>query len=360
MSATSSEERCLMDKMFVRNFFIFLVILLCAVGTLGTILITGDKELDQTDHLIEQTYEVILEAEKLTSLVESILSAQRGYLLTGDESMMERYESKKGEISETLAHLSELTSTNQSQQSRLDEIRNYISNFTARLEERANIHQIKTTPQLMDGVEMVNTNKNDILRLNASILEEEYNFLNDRIRAVERKKGFYLASLIIALAVGTVLLLLFNAFLLNAQRKRSNIEESLRQSEDRFALAIEGTQDGIFDWDLKTNKVFYSRRFFEMLGYNKSAYEGSPEDSKDLIHPEDVDKVWGVAEQYLDGKLSEYSQEFRIKHSSGRWVWLYQTSSRFDSSSGRLLIKKSNPSILSTIWMPWSINPFKV
>lgn len=311
-----------MDRVFIRNFFIFMVILLGAVGTLGYFLVAGDRELDRTDQLIDRTYEVILEAEKVGSLIESILSSQRGYLLTGDESFMERYEAKKAALSETIARLSELTKDNQAQQSRLDEIRRFTNDFTTRLEERATIDDVNVHPKLLDGIDAVNSMKNNILRVNSAVLQEEYGLLNERIGVVEGKKSFYLNSLMVGMAVGTVILLLFNAFLLNAQRKRSKIAASLKQTEDRFAIAIDGTQDGIFDWDLEKDKIFYSRRYFEMLGYNKGAHIGTPEESTSLLHPEDADKVKDIVAKYLDGSLSEYSQEFRMKHNSGRWVWI--------------------------------------
>ena len=307
-----------MDRVFIRNFFIFMVILLGAVGTLGYFLIAGDRELDRTDQLIDRTYEVILEAEKVGSLIESILSSQRGYLLTGDESFMERYETKKAALSETIARLSELTKENQAQQSRLDEIRRFTNDFTT----RATTDDVNVHSQLLDGIDAVNSMKNNILRVNSAVLQEEYGLLNERIGVVEGKKSFYLNSLMVGMAVGTVILLLFNAFLLNAQRKRSKIAASLKQTEDRFAIAIDGTQDGIFDWDLEKDKIFYSRRYFEMLGYNKGAHIGNPEESTSLLHPEDADKVKDIVAKYLDGSLSEYSQEFRMKHNSGRWVWI--------------------------------------
>mgnify|MGYP001221058014 FL=1 len=326
-----------MDKVFIRNFFIFMLILLSAVGMLGYMLVSGDKELEKTDHRVNRTYGVILEAEQITSLIESILSSQRGYLLTGDKSFMDRYEAKKAALSETIARLSELTSDNKSQQSRLAEIRSFTNDFTNKLEERALVDDITVNSGLLDDINTVNSMKNNILRVNTAILKEEYGLLNHRVAMVERKKSFYLASLVIGMAVGTVLLLLFNAFLLNVQRKRARVEASLKQTEDRFAIAIDGTQDGIFDWDLETEKIFYSRRFFEMLGYNKGATIGTIKDTQDYIHPEDAARVMDVVEKYLAGGLSEYSQEFRMKHKSGRWVWIQSRAKAIYDKNGKAL-----------------------
>lgn len=312
-----------MDRVFVRNYFVFTIILICSVTLLAYSLISGDRALQKTDYLIEHTYTVILEGEKLSSLIEGSLSSQRGYLLSGNDDMLEIYNEYKANISETLADLSALTKDNPAQQSRLSEIRNYFTTFTTKLEERAARYEAPVIDRMViSEIEQIDTLRKDMLRLNNVVLKEEYSLLNKRLNAVEQKKSFYLTSLIIGLAVGTVMLLLFNAFLLNAQRRRTRVEASLKQTEDRFAIAIEGTQDGIFDWDLQTQKVFYSRRFFEILGYEKNSQIGTPDDMHSLIHDEDRQRVEDVLQQYFAGGLSEYSQEFRMRHNSGRWVWI--------------------------------------
>ena len=67
-----------MDKVFARNFVLFVIILLVCVGTLSYSLIKGDKNIEKTDELVLHTHSVITEAEKMASLVEGMLAAQRG------------------------------------------------------------------------------------------------------------------------------------------------------------------------------------------------------------------------------------------------------------------------------------------
>lgn len=314
-----------MDRVFIRNYIVFAAILLCIVSLLGFVLVSSDRQIQKTGTLIDHTYNVILEGEKLALLVEASLSAQRGYLLSGDKKMLERYDSKIAMVSESMAKLADFTQDNKAQQSRLEEIRNYFTILRTKLDERTAGYKFgDANPQFManNEIEQIDKLRGDIIRINNSVLKEEYSLLNKRLAVVEKKKSFYLNALLAGLAVGTVLLLLFNAFLLNAQRKRTRVEDSLKQTEDRFAIAIEGTQDGIFDWDLLSNKVHYTRRFFEIVGLEKSSSRGTPEDLKELIHPDDIEHVEEVLKQYFDGGLSEYSQEFRMKHSSGRWVWI--------------------------------------
>ncbi|HPF47006.1 MAG TPA: ATP-binding protein [Emcibacteraceae bacterium] len=320
-----------MDKVFIRNFLLFVVLLTTCVGFLIYYFISSDKKLGKIDDKVVHTYQVISEAEKLATRVKGMLAAQRGYLLTGDKEFRDEYDDKKAEVSEHIAALTDLTQDNASQQSRLEELRAYYINFSDKLEERASEKPPTASSQTLEDVSEVNRLKDDIIRINAAVLEEEYNLLNGRISALEVQKSKYLYTLIVGVIVGSVLLLMLNSFLLRAQRRRTRVEASLKESEDRFSLAMEGVQDGLYDWDIATDKVFYSRSYFEMLGYKDKPQKGTREDSLELIHPEDKDALESLLDDYLNDRLSEFSHEFRMKHASGRWVWI--------QSKGKALFK---------------------
>ena len=131
------------------------------------------------------------------------------------------------------------------------------------------------------------------------------------------------------------IMLLLNGFLLHAQTKRTSAERFLKESEDRFALAANGANDGIFDWNIDTGAVFYSKPFFTMLGVDKPSHIGHIDDFKALLHPEDAEQVWAYLDQYLRGEVSEYSNTFRMRHISGRWVWINARAKALYDDQGR-------------------------
>jgi PAS domain S-box-containing protein len=285
-------------------------------------LISGNQTLDHTDDLVGKTHEVLSEAEQLSKLTEGMLAAQRGYLLTGNEEFLQEYENKKVGVSDHIASLYALTSPQPAQQSRVQEIREYFTEFSTELEKRATRVSPQASASRLEGVEYIDGLRDNISRLNNIILETEYERLEGRVNNLGQQRDEYFQILLTSVAAGTLLLVLFNGFLLHAQSKRSKAEKSLKSSEERFMLAVDGTQDGVFDWDLETGSVFYSKPFFRMLGYESRSTVGKPDDFKDLVHPDDIDRIWKHVENYLDGQLSEYEQDFRMKHSSGRWVWI--------------------------------------
>jgi PAS domain S-box-containing protein len=94
---------------------------------------------------------------------------------------------------------------------------------------------------------------------------------------------------------------------------------ALQASEERFAYALQAAQEGVWDWNLETNAVYYSPRWAQMLGY--AAAEIAPHVSawERLLHPDDVARVRQALDAALRGER-EYEIEFRLRHTDGHYV----------------------------------------
>ncbi len=307
--------------MLSRNYIIFVVLLCTLAFILCYTLLSNRETVDRGDDLVTKTHEIINVAEQTMALVEGMLAAQRGFILSGDKMFLEKYEAKKSTVSEYLANLTELTSNNETQQSRLDEVRTYFVMFSNQLEQRAARFHPQPLPELVDDVNVIDDLRDNISRISSAILAEEYELLNSRMHHLEREKQDYVDTLVVAIIVGTVLLLVLNAILLSAQQGRSAAEASLQQSQERFALAVDGAQDGIFDWDLQQQTLFCSAQFFRMLGYPQPR-QFHIEEFQQWLHPDDRDSAWASVSRLQQNGKAEYHQEFRMRHQSGRWIWI--------------------------------------
>ncbi len=94
------------------------------------------------------------------------------------------------------------------------------------------------------------------------------------------------------------------------------------ENEMRLKLAFDAVNDGIWDWNLTNNKVYFSDRFFKMLGYDSFDYSQSMETIKELLHPEDIVKTSEIFDNILNGKLSEYTMEYRLRKKNGEYLWI--------------------------------------
>jgi two-component system, sensor histidine kinase and response regulator len=104
--------------------------------------------------------------------------------------------------------------------------------------------------------------------------------------------------------------------------KRVQIEAALRESEARFALAVEGVQDGIWDWNIRTGQVYLSPRWKSMLGYEDHELANTIETWQQCLYPEDADHTYAVLGNYLDGSSLIYSVEFRARCKDGSCRWI--------------------------------------
>ena len=104
--------------------------------------------------------------------------------------------------------------------------------------------------------------------------------------------------------------------------QRRELEQSLRTSESRYALAAAATNDGLWDWDLKQNVVFYSPRWKSMLGYGEDEVGTTPGDWFDRILPEDRGAVQAALDQHLAGQSAQLKVEYRIRHRDGQLRWM--------------------------------------
>jgi diguanylate cyclase (GGDEF)-like protein/PAS domain S-box-containing protein len=96
-------------------------------------------------------------------------------------------------------------------------------------------------------------------------------------------------------------------------------EEALKASEERFDLAMRGTDDGLWDWDVETGAVFFSPRWKEMLGYAPEEVVDRIESHVALMHPDDVEAVHGSTRDIFSGLTDSYCCEFRLRAKSGEW-----------------------------------------
>jgi two-component system, NarL family, sensor histidine kinase UhpB len=101
---------------------------------------------------------------------------------------------------------------------------------------------------------------------------------------------------------------------------RKKAEEALRTSEERFDLAVRGSNEGIWDWNLPTNEVYHSPRFRELLRYEPGEFPDVLESFNSHLHPDDFDRTWNAVRAHLDQRVP-YDVEYRLRTKDGQYRW---------------------------------------
>lgn len=120
---------------------------------------------------------------------------------------------------------------------------------------------------------------------------------------------------------------------LRLERKRA--EEALRQSEERYALAARGANDGLWDWDLKTDQIYFSPRWKSMLGYKEDEIGNSPDEWFNRVHPKDLEQLEAKITLHLNGLTPHFENEHRILHKNRMYRWMLIRGLAIRDASGK-------------------------
>ena len=97
--------------------------------------------------------------------------------------------------------------------------------------------------------------------------------------------------------------------------------EALRESEARFLRAVGGTHEGLWDWDLRTDDVWFSDRNRELLGYTKEEFPDRIESFFNVAHPDDKERIQEAVRKHIE-EDEPYDMEFRLQAKSGEYRWI--------------------------------------
>ncbi len=103
---------------------------------------------------------------------------------------------------------------------------------------------------------------------------------------------------------------------------RWEAEEALRESEERYALAARGSNDGLWDWNLRTGRAYYSPRWKSMLGHDEPEVGDTIDEWFSRIHAEDRARVQRKVDDHLDGRSERFEDEHRMRHKDGTYRWV--------------------------------------
>ena len=130
----------------------------------------------------------------------------------------------------------------------------------------------------------------------------------------------------------------FNRMLDVLEQKEQDLtaaQQELIQSEERFDLAMRGSNDGLWDWDAQTNTVYYSPRWKAMLGFAEDELDNREEAWSNRVHPEDLPRARAAIEANLRGETPFYESVHRIRHRDGSWRWHLERGISVHDDSGR-------------------------
>ncbi|MET0084948.1 MAG: ATP-binding protein [Sedimenticola sp.] len=121
----------------------------------------------------------------------------------------------------------------------------------------------------------------------------------------------------------------------NSRIQMQEQHESLEREKERFQLAVDGTNNGLWDWDLISGTVIHSARYETMLGYDEGELPDTMESWTGLLHPDDAEKAKTKVNDYLASKgQGIYEDSIRMRSKSGEWRWITRRGKALFSDNG--------------------------
>lgn len=112
-------------------------------------------------------------------------------------------------------------------------------------------------------------------------------------------------------------------------------QEALTASEERYRLSVEGANDVLWDWDIKTDKVFLSDKWKEITGYDAGLVEDFLDIWKSIVHPQDLSDAFTELQNHLKGITEIFSSEYRIQTADCRLIWVFTRGKMLVDKDGR-------------------------
>ncbi|NOT12140.1 MAG: PAS domain-containing protein [Methylococcaceae bacterium] len=129
---------------------------------------------------------------------------------------------------------------------------------------------------------------------------------------------------------------LWHGFISDVTERRL-AERELKISQERLDLALQGANDGLWDWNFTTNEVYYSPRWKTMLGYAEHELENTFETWSKRVHPDEQALILRKMKDYINGKTANFEVEFRMLHKDGHWLDILSRAKLAADSEGKLI-----------------------
>ncbi len=317
-----------MNRRLIRHFLLQAILLGICFGSLGYLLIQSRHVVNNTNEWVDHSRTVISEIQNLDTTLERMLADQRGYQLSGDSGLRQDYQQSKDNIDSLLGDLEKEVADNSQQAERVRSFKGHFERFSKILGNKNKQYSFSPGDRPNDTA-MISSLKDALVLIDKEILGQEYRLLDQRMQTLQAEREHFFGALLAGGVLSVVLLFVFNGLMFAAQQERARAELRLEESEATFRLAVEGTQDGVYDWNLVTGKAVYGPRFWAMLGYEPGELPATVGSFNSLLRPDDRQQFEREIRQAAEARMPGYAAVFMMQHKTGRWLWI--------NSRGRIL-----------------------
>ncbi len=299
-----------------------------AVGLTLIVVVTfmsyyNEKRSVQSRKWVEHTYQVIKNLQDIQLSLQDAEMGKRGYLITGRLDYLKPYYGAIPKIGAEISQLQELVSDNPGQRELVTKLDNLIRDKFSELQQTISVRKNSGFDAASKIVLEDNGKRlmDEARSLCLEIRNREEALLVHREETLERQVTTRRINLF---TLNFVLVTLFLSGLFLAHRKlvRSREEILERENSQRYQIAVQGAQIGLWNCNVQTGDVFFNERWANIIGYSLAEIQSTFSFWKSRVHPDDLPHVMEVWNAHLEGGTDLFRCEHRMLTKSGEWKWI--------------------------------------
>lgn len=301
-----------------------LAAMLVILAVLTILTVTTTSRMIRDRDWIAHTLAILVELQEIRALIDDAEAQQRGFLLSGDLSLLPQFEGNLGRFASEFETLRGHLAGEPGQLERLEQVARAAQNKFSAMRSGIDTHRTAgpREAQSQASSEIRGRPKGEPGAILLEMIEVERLLLEKRVdqtRLSDRRAVLLFSLLILAFLA---CLAAFFRMIWKSLTHQSETAHQLRKSREQYELAVLGSNDGIWDWDIEAGTVYYSPRWKSQLGYEDHEITSQFSEFESRLHPDDHDRVMNTVEQYLKGGQASFSVEMRMRCKDGSYRWI--------------------------------------
>ncbi len=294
------------------------------LGVVAVLAFHTTSRMIQDRDWVAHSQQVLNDLQETRTLLDDAEDEQRGYLITGDENFLNQFEALLQRFVSKLDPLRQLMADHPAQTDRIDRLASAAQTrfavMRAIIDTRRLLGPRQARAQVASEVRRNSTSEPSLIL--QEMITFERKLLEGRID--QARSSDLRASTLLGLLVLSFMGCLISFFwmIVRSMRKQARSATQLRKSREQFELAVRGSNDGLWDWDIETNTVFFSPRWKSQLGYEDREIPHHFHEFESRLHADDHERVLKTVQDYLEGRSTAYSIEFRMQCKDGSYRWI--------------------------------------